>query len=361
MSRATDGWAPAIVADRILAGEPGALPSAGLHAYLAGEVDVWELIAAAGRIRAARFGNRVHLCSIVNAKEGGCPEDCGFCAQSKHYDTHVKPAKFTPIEEIVRHSRVAGTRHASALGLVTATRGLDDDGFGLDHMARGIAAVRDAGHTEAHASVGFLTEPAMDRLIAAGLTELNHNLETGRDYFGKIVTTHSYDERIATVRMAKAKGLRTCCGGIFGMGEQIADRVDLAVNLRELDVDEVPINFLVGIEGTPLAQAEPLAPMEMLRIIAAYRMFLPRQNIFIAAGRTHLGQLLPMMFAAGASGMMVGDFLTTANRSVDDDLRMIDELGLVPMSCGTERPELAARPVDTVAARTAAKRLPVVA
>lgn len=352
-------WAPATIAERILGGELDALDPAGLFAYLSGEADVWELIAAAGRVRTARFGNRVHLCSIINAKEGGCPEDCGFCAQSKHYDTHVKPAKFTPIDEIVRHSKVAAGRHASALGLVTATRGLEDDGFGLDHIVRGIQAVRETGVTEAHASLGFLSESALQRLVDAGLTELNHNLETGRDYFGKIVTTHTYDERIATIKLAKSKGLRTCVGGIFGMGEAVADRVDLATNLRELDVDEVPINFLVGIEGTPLATVatEPLAPMEMLRIIAAYRLFLPRQNIFIAAGRMHLGQLIPMMFAAGASGMMVGDFLTTANRSVDDDLRMIEELGLVPMSCGSERPELVRAASDPPPPR----RLPVVA
>jgi biotin synthase len=152
-------------------------------------------------------------------------------------------------------------------------------------------------------------------------------------------------------------------GGIFGMGEEIDDRVDMAATLRELDVDEVPINFLVGIEGTPLAQhgrAEPLAPLEMLRIIAAYRLFLPRQNIFIAAGRTHLGQLLPMMFAAGASGMMVGDFLTTPNRSTEDDLAMLDQLGLVPLACGTEKAH-ASSARHTHGEAAAPRRLPVVA
>jgi biotin synthase len=134
-------------------------------------------------------------------------------------------------------------------------------------------------------------------------------------------------------------------GGIFGMGETPADRVELAVTLRELDVDEVPLNFLVSVEGTQLASVDPLPPLEMLRIIAAYRLFLPRQNIFIAAGRMHLGQLLPMMFSAGASGMMVGDFLTTPNRSVDDDLRLLDDLGLEPLHCGTPRPELRRLPV----------------
>jgi biotin synthase len=226
--------------------------------------------------------------------------------------------------------------------------------------------VRRAGHTEAHASVGLLGDAAIERLVAAGLTELNHNLETGRRYFGKIVTTHTYDERIATIRRAKAKGLRTCVGGIFGMGEALADRVELAEALRELDVDEVPLNFLVSIDGTALERVEPLAPLQILRIIAAFRMYLPRQNIFIAAGRTHLGQLVPLMFSAGASGMMIGDFLTTKNRGPDDDLRMLEELGLQPFGCGTAheaRPELAARPgePEPLRADRARAHLPVIA
>jgi biotin synthase len=280
------------------------------------------------------------LCSIVNAKEGGCPEDCGFCSQSRHFSTHVAPKKFTDTGTIVEHSQRASSRGATALGLVTATRGLEDDSKGLDHIVAGVKAVRDAGHTEAHASVGFLSEDALDRLVDAGLTELNHNLETGPRYFEKIVTSHTFAERVATIERAKEKGLRVCVGGIFGMGEEVRDRADLAAELRRLDVDEVPLNFLVSIEGTKLAKIEPLQPLQMLRIIAAYRLFLPRQNIFIAAGRMHLGQLLPMMFSAGASGMMIGDFLTTANRTVEDDLRLLEELGLEGLGCGTARPEM---------------------
>jgi biotin synthase len=374
---------PAAYADRILAGDERAVDSAALLAFLGDEVDVWALMSAADRLRRARFGNRVHLCSIVNAKEGGCPEDCGFCSQSRHFSTHVKPGKFIETDAVVAESAKARSRRATALGLVTATRGLPDDSKGLQLIEDAIRAVREAGHTEAHASLGFLSDAALDRLIDAGLTELNHNLETGRSYFSKIVTTHGYDERIDQIRRAKAKGLRTCVGGIFGMGESLADRVELAEALRELDVDEVPLNFLVSIDGTALATmlattpdgGEPLAPMQILRIIAAFRMFLPRQNIFIAAGRTHLGQLVPLMFSAGASGMMIGDFLTTPNRGPDDDLRMLDELGLEPFGCGTAhevRPELAPRPTAKVEAPPAVPaavpavdraraRLPVVA
>lgn len=343
---------PSAYADRILAGDDRAVDSSALLAFLSDDTDVWALMSAADRLRRARFGHRVHLCSIVNAKEGGCPEDCGFCSQSRHFSTHVKPSRFIEMDEVVAESAKARSRNATALGLVTATRGLPDDSKGLAHIESAVRAIRDAGHTEAHASVGFLSDAALDRLVDAGLTELNHNLETGRSYFSKIVTSHTYDERIATIRRAKAKGLRTCVGGIFGMGERNPDRVELAQTLRELDVDEVPLNFLVSIEGTALERVEPLTPLQILRIIAAFRMFLPRQNIFVAAGRTHLGQLVPLMFSAGASGMMVGDFLTTPNRGPDDDLRMLEELGLTPFGCGTshesrpelERPEAKAEP-----------------
>lgn len=346
---------PAAYAERILAGDDRAVDADALLAFLSPPTDVWDLMAAADRVRRARFGNKVHLCSIVNAKEGGCPEDCGFCSQSRHFSTHVQPSKFTDVATVVDHSARARQHRATALGLVTATRGLPDDSKGLAHIEAAIRAVREAGHTEAHASVGFLSDAALDRLVDAGLTELNHNLETGRSFFSKIVGTHTYDERIQTIQRAKAKGLRTCVGGIFGMGEAPSDRVELAQQLRELNVDEVPLNFLVSIEGTALARVEPLPPREILRIIAAYRLYLPRQNIFIAAGRTHLGQLLPMMFSAGASGMMIGDFLTTPNRGPTDDLRLLDELGLTPYGCGTaheQRPELA--PAERA-------RLPVVA
>ncbi|PRQ02806.1 Biotin synthase [Enhygromyxa salina] len=342
---------PAAVADQILAGNEAALDEATLAAWLGGDSSIWDLMAAADRVRRSRFGDKVHLCSIVNAKQGGCTEDCGFCSQSKHFETHISPQKFLTSDEMVAASEKALSQRATALGLVTATRGMDDGDKTLDHMVEAVRAVRDAGHTEAHASLGFVDEPGLRRLKDAGLTELNHNLETGRSFFSEIVTSHSYDERIETIRSAKRLGLRTCCGGIFGMGEAAEHRAELAMTLRELDVDEVPLNFLVSIEGTALERAEPLEPMEILRVIACFRLALPRQNIFIAAGRMHLGQLLPMMFSAGASGMMVGDFLTTPNRGVEDDLRMLEELGLETQVCGDERPELAPTP----------RRLPVLA
>jgi biotin synthase len=166
------------------------------------------------------------------------------------------------------------------------------------------------------------------QLKAAGLTEFNHNLETGRSFFPKICTTHTYDERVNTIKAAKAVGIRVCSGGIIGMGEEPAHRAELAFALKELDVDEVPLNFLVSVDGTRLEKTTSLAPLEMLKAIALFRWILPTKNIFICAGRQHLGELQSMIFFAGASGAMVGDFLTTKNRSVSDDLKMFRDLGL---------------------------------
>jgi biotin synthase len=335
---------PGLVADRILAGELAALDAPTLTAYFAGAIDAWELIGAADRVRRARFGDTVHLCSIVNAKQGGCPEDCGFCSQSKHFTTGVTPEKFLDHADMVAASKAAAAQGATALGLVTATRGYEDDSRALQHMVDGIKAVRAAGFTEAHASLGLVSKAGLQRLRDAGMTEFNHNLETGRGYFGQIVSTHSYDDRVATIRHAKELGLRTCVGGIFGMGESPAHRAELAMDLRALDVDEVPVNFLVSIDGTRLQKVEPMQPLDMLRVLACLRLALPRQNIFVAAGRHHLGQLQPFIFTAGASGMMIGDYLTTPNRSVQDDLDMLAQLGLKGHSCGAPRPELAPAP-----------------
>lgn len=350
--------APHAIADRILAGDLHALDGETLGRWLAGEGDLWELMAAADRLRRARFADEVHLCSIVNAKMGGCPEDCGFCAQSKHFTTHIKAEKFLDHEQMIAASRKAEAQGATALGLVTATRGYEDDSKALRHMIEGVRQVRAAGHTEAHASLGIVSKDALRQLKEAGMTEFNHNLESGRSYYEKVVTTHTYDDRIATITAAKELGLRTCVGGIFGMGERPEHRAELALELRRLDVDEVPINFLVSIEGTKLEHVEPLEPREMLRIIACFRLALPRQNIFIAAGRQHLGQLQPLIFAAGASGMMIGDFLTTPNRSVQDDLDMLAQLGLKGRACAAPRPELAAPPPGP---RARVTRLPVMA
>ncbi|MDE2058116.1 MAG: biotin synthase BioB [candidate division NC10 bacterium] len=315
------------IGERVLAGGTLAFEEAALL-FERSDYDVHELFQVANRLRLDRFGNRIHLCGIVNAKSGGCPEDCGFCSQSSRQATEVARYSVISPDEMVLAARKARAYGATALGVVTAARGYAAASTDFQRLVEGLRAIAQDGLVEGHASLGIMGDEEFRQLKAAGLTTFNHNLETGRSYFPKVCTTHSYDERVATIRAAKAAGIRACSGGVFGMGEEPRHRAELAFALRELDVDEVPLNFFIAVDGTRFQQFPPLAPLEILKVIALFRWILPTKNIFICAGRQHLGELHPMIFFAGASGVMVGDFLTTRNRSVSDDLKMFRDLGL---------------------------------
>lgn len=315
------------IGERVLAGREIAFEEA-VELFERSDYDVHELFHVANRLRLDRFGNRIHLCSIVNAKSGNCPEDCGFCSQSARHATQIQKYGLISTEEMVKAARKASEQGASAIGVVTAVRGYSAASKDFQSIVEGIRAIVRDGRVEGHASLGIMGHEEFRQLKAAGLTEFNHNLETGRSYFPKICTTHTYDERVDTIKAAKAAGIRVCSGGIIGMGEEPAHRAELAFALKELDVDEVPLNFLVSVDGTGLENVTPLPPLEMLKAIALFRWILPTKNIFICAGRQHLGDLQSMIFFAGASGVMVGDFLTTKNRSVSDDLKMFRDLGL---------------------------------
>lgn len=315
------------IGERVLAGGVPTFEEA-VDLFERSDYDVYELFQVANRLRLNRFGNRIHLCGIVNAKSGGCQEDCSFCSQSSRQATEIARYRTITSDEMVSAARQVHAHGAWALGVVTAGRGYDATSEDFRQLIKGIRAITRDSSAEAHASLGIMGEEEFRQLKAAGLTEFNHNLETGRSYFPMVCTTHTYDDRVRTIKAAKAAGIRVCSGGVFGIGESQAHRAELAFALKELDVDEVPLNFLISVDGTRLANTAPLAPIEMLKVIALFRWILPTKNIFICAGRTHLGDLQSMIFCAGASGMMVGDFLTTKNRSVDDDLRMLRDLGL---------------------------------
>lgn len=315
------------IGERVLAGDAVTFEEA-VELFERSDYDVHELFHVANRLRLNQFGNRIHLCGIINAKSGFCPEDCGFCSQSAHYATPIPSYGVVSPDEMVRAARKARMDGASALGVVTAGRGYAAASADFRQLVEGIRAIAQDGWVEGHASLGIMGDEEFQQLKVAGLTTFNHNLETGRSYFPKVCTTHTYDERVRTIKAAKAAGIRACSGGIIGMGEEPTHRAELAFALKELDVDEVPLNFLVSVDGTRLEKATPLAPLEILKVIALFRWILPTKNIFICAGRAHLGELQSMIFFAGASGMMVGDFLTTKNRSVSDDLKMVRDLGL---------------------------------
>ena len=315
------------IGERVLAGGTPEFEEA-VELFERSDYDVHELFQVANRLRLNRFGNRIHLCGIVNAKSGGCPEDCGFCSQSSRQAAEIARYHVIASDEMVSAAGQARAHGAWALGVVTAGRGYDATSEDFRQLVNGIRAITRDGSVEAHASLGIMGGEEFRQLKTAGLTTFNHNLETGRSYFPNVCTTHTYDERVATLKAAKAAGIRVCSGGLFGMGEEPSHRAELAFALKELDVDEVPMNFLIPVDGTRLAHATPLSPLEILKVIALFRWILPTKNIFICAGRQHLGELHPMIFFAGASGVMIGDFLTTRNRSVSDDLKMLHDLGL---------------------------------
>lgn len=302
----------------------------------ASEADPFELFHAANRIRRHFKGDGVQLCSIVNARSGGCSEDCRFCAQSSRHRTGAARYAMLDASMLLEAGRAAAGLGAACFGIVTSGRGPGGEG---DVAAVGEVAARLEG-VRPSASLGSLTPEVAARLRAAGLRRYHHNLETARSFFPEVCTTHTYDDRLATVRTAKAAGFEVCCGGIFGLGESWRHRIELAIELRGLGVESVPVNFLNPVPGTPLEGREPLPALEGLRIIALYRFLLPRADIRTAGGRGRcLGDLQSWMFYAGANATMIGNYLTTAGRPPEQDLAMIRGLGLrIERAPARERP-----------------------
>ena len=287
------------------------------------------LFAAASRVRERHFGNRVSLCGIINAKSGLCPEDCAFCAQSSHHRTGVACYPLLDQDTLLAGARSVAEHGAACYGIVTSGSGISE-GDELAQVCAAIKRIGAEGQIAPGASLGTLTPAAAEQLKAAGLVTYHHNLETARSFFPQICSTHDYEEDVATVRLAKQVGLRVCCGGLFGLGETMAQRVELALTLRELQVDSVPINFLDPVAGTPLATMHQLNPLDCLHTIALFRLILPDAHITVCGGRQrNLRELQSWVFLAGASGIMTGNYLTKEGRQPADDLRMIEDLGLV--------------------------------
>ncbi|MGK7345676.1 MAG: biotin synthase BioB [Candidatus Nitrospinota bacterium M3_3B_026] len=292
---------------------------------------IYDLIAAANRIRRRHKGDEVSLCAIINAKSGRCPEDCAFCSQSVRAKSGAPVFDLLPPGKIVDGAREALAAGARKFGIVTSGYGYSASGGGpeIDSITKALDGMRRGVPIHRCASLGIIDHETAERLRNAGLQEYHHNLETARSFFPQVCSTHDYEEDVATIRAVKAAGLRACCGGVFGMGESPEQRVELAFTLRDLDVDSIPLNFLTPIKGTRLEDTEPLPPLEILKIIAMYRMILPTKDIKVAGGREkNLRDLQCLIFAAGANSTMVGDYLTTQGRSAGDDLRMIADLGL---------------------------------
>lgn len=290
------------------------------------DADLWDLFTAAGRIRDHFRGRRVGLCSIVNAKSGMCGEDCSYCAQSSHHVTNAPVFPFISVDRIAEAAEVAKKNGAKWFSIVTSGRGIDSPQE-LEIAAEGIRRIQETGLSPC-ASLGTLRKEQFAYLKAAGLRRYHHNIETSREYFPRICSTHSFDERLEVISHAQSLGISLCSGGILGMGESLQDRISMAFTLRELKVDSVPINFLVPIKGTPLEHVPPISPLEALHAIALFRFILPDKEIRVCGGRgSALGQLHPLILAAGADGFMIGDYLTTAGLEPEGDRKMINDMG----------------------------------
>ena len=286
-----------------------------------------ELLECAHALRRARFGERVSLCAIVNARSGRCSEDCAFCAQSAHHATDCDEHPLLPPEEIVRAGAGAARFGTSRFGVVTS--GKTPDAADLDALAEAVRGLAGLG-LEPDLSVGILETGQLKTLKKAGLAGYHHNLETSASFFPAICSTHSYEEDVRAVRAGIEAGVHVCSGGIFGIGETWDDRVELALLLGELGVPSVPINFLHPVPGTRLEGRKALTPDEALRIVALFRFLLPDRALRICGGRpTVFGpERKRELLLSGASGLMVGDYLTTQGSTVKSDLDEIAEAGL---------------------------------
>jgi len=290
--------------------------------------DLWRLLGVTEGVRRNFKGDGVRLCSIVNAKSGLCSEDCSFCSQSTRSKADIRKYPLIEEEEMVRAARDAKSRGAREFSIVSSGFAMRSRAE-LEKVGNAVERIRSEVGIETCVSLGTLSAGEVAYLLSRGLRSVHHNLETSRRFFPSMCTTHDYEEDVRAVRAAKEAGAWVCCGGIFGIGETDADRVELAMTLRELCVDSIPMNFLNPVPGTPVEGRNELTPFVCIKIIAMMRLCHPGREIIVCGGReVNLRDMQSFMFAAGASGTMAGNYLTTTGRPAEDDIRMIRDLGL---------------------------------
>jgi biotin synthase len=287
---------------------------------------VSDLLALADDVRSRYFGNAVAVEVLYNAKKGGCSEDCNFCSQSARYATDVEAEPLSTVEGFVTAARDAYARGAGEFCIVVAVRG--PSARLLERVCKAAALIKTSLPLTVAVSLGILSDEHVERLAKAGVDKVNHNLETSRRYFPAVCTTHTYDERWETCLRVKRYRLELCCGGIIGMGETIEDRIDFLTALQDLTPEEVPINFLNPRPGTPFGDRSLVEPIEALRFVAMTRLALPSALVRFAGGREiTLQGLQDLGMRSGASGIVLGDYLTTEGRRDADDFAMLDRLG----------------------------------
>ncbi|MDA8432227.1 MAG: biotin synthase BioB [Nitrospiraceae bacterium] len=288
--------------------------------------DIFSLFLSASRIRARFRGDSVDICAIVNAKSGACPEDCAYCAQSSKSRSGAPVYPLLDRQAILE--KAAEARAGGAKRFCIVTSGRKTSAGEIDKIAAVIPEVRGLGLLPC-ATLGLLEKEELLSLKDAGLERFHHNLETSERFFPKICSTHTFREKLKTIEAVRSCGLSLCSGGIFGLGETWRDRIDLASELRDIGPDSVPVNFLIPVSGTRLGSLAALEPFEALRIISLMRFMMPEKEIRVCGGRVQtLGEFHSFIFAAGADGLLSGNYLTTTGRSFRNDLELVRRHGL---------------------------------
>lgn len=284
------------------------------------------LLEGANKIREKFCGNNFDLCTIMNAKSGKCPENCRYCAQSAHFKTEAPVYPLTDSKTAVELAKSVEKEGAHKFSLVTSGRGLQPTGE-VDELVEIYRELKAETNIHLCASHGLLTLEAAKKLKEAGVVTYHHNLESSRDFYDQICTTHSFQDRVDTIKIAREAGLKVCSGGIFGLGETPKDRIDMAFELKELKIDSIPLNFLTPIPGTPLENSELVPPMEIIKTIAVYRFIHPNIDIRYAGGRLQLGELEVLGIHSGINSALTGNFLTTTGSTIASDIVMAKEAG----------------------------------
>ena len=289
-------------------------------------VDLKELCKSANDIKNYFCGDYVDFCTIINGKSGKCSENCKFCAQSIHHNTNIETYDFLDKERILKECKHNESKGVDRFAIVTAGKKLSGNEFtkAIDCYK----TLKEETNIKLCASFGLLEDNQFKSLVEAGVKRYHSNIETSRNNFKNICSTHTFEDKINCIRRAKAAGLEVCSGGIIGIGENMDDRIDMALTLAEEGINSVPINALIPIPGTPLENLERITEDEILRTIAMFRFILPEADIRLAAGRNLMSNCGETAFMSGANAAITGDMLTTSGNGISDDINMINELGL---------------------------------
>ncbi len=316
------------LATQVLDGTPLS-PSQALDVVHADDDEVLALLDAAFRVRRHHHGRRVRIHVLQNAKSGVCPEDCAFCSQSLKFDSDPEQYGMQQVDQIVEGAKTAWDKGAVTYCIVTATRGPHSSE--VDAVCEATRRIKERYPMDVCASLGLLDAEQAEKLADAGVDRYNHNLETSCDHFENVVTTHEWSDRVETVKQAKAAGMEACCGGIIGLGDARSDWVDLAMALRGIGVESVPVNFLNPRSGTPLEDVETVRPQECLKALAMFRLVHPEADLRMAGGReVVLDQMQPLALYA-ANSFFTDGYLTTGGQGESKDYRMIQQAGFEPV------------------------------